>query len=131
MDVIAFTRSLHHICPLREAVNRARKLIRPTGLLLIEDFAYNEANEATLAWFLGVLLSQQGLALIHAVADQLVTSLLESKDPMEVWHRNHDDDLHSMTAMRRAVEEVLQEEARRGKQGDLVLIGRRIVAAPR
>jgi SAM-dependent methyltransferase len=164
VDVIAFTRSLHHITPLSKAIGRARELIRPTGLLLVEDFAYGEANETTIAWFLEVLLSQQGLALINAVADQLVTRLLDSKDPMEVWHRNHDHDLHSMMAMRRAVsehfvireiqmvpylyrylvpvvaetpeaaafvEEVFQEEARRGKQGDVVLIGRRIVAVPR
>ncbi len=163
VDVVAFTRSLHHISPLREALGRAQELIRSTGLLLIEDFAFGEANETTIAWFLEVLLSKQGLALINSVAGQLVTDLLTSKDPMAVWHRNHDQGLHSMTAMSRAVEErfitretelvpylyrylvpvvaetpeaaafveeVLQEEARLGKQGDVVLIGRRIVASP-
>jgi len=125
-------------------------------------FAFGEANETTIAWFLEVL-SKQGLALINPVAGQLVTDLLTSKDPMAVWHRNHDQGLHSMTAMSWAVEErfitretelvpylyrylvpvvaetpeaaafveeVLQEEARLGKQGDAALIGRRIVASP-
>jgi SAM-dependent methyltransferase len=163
VDVVAFTRSLHHISPLREAVARARELIRPTGLLLIEDFAFGEANETTIAWFLKALRSKRGLALINPVVDQLVTDLLDSKEPMAVWHRNHDHDLHSITAMSRAVaerfvireielvpylyrylvpvvaeipegaafvEEVLQAEARLGKQGDVVLLGRRIVASP-
>ncbi len=163
VDVIAFTRSLHHISPLREAVARARELIRPTGLLLIEDFAFDEANETTIVWFLKVLRSKQGLALIKPVADQLVTDLLNSKDPLAVWHRNHNRGLHSITAMSQAVaehfiiretelvpylyrylvpvvaeipegaafvKEVLQEEARLGKQGDVVLLGRRIVAPP-
>jgi SAM-dependent methyltransferase len=163
VDVIAFTRSLHHISPLREAVARARELIRPTGLLLIEDFAFDEANETTIFWFLKVLRSKRGLALIKPVADQLVTDLLNSKDPLAAWHRNHDRRLHSITAMSQAVaerfiiretelvpylyrylvpvvaeipegaafvEEVLQEEARLGKQGDVVLLGRRIVASP-
>ena len=30
-DVIAFTRSLHHINPLREAIGRARELLNPRG----------------------------------------------------------------------------------------------------
>ena len=164
VDVIAFTRSLHHISPLRAAVGRAQDLIRRTGLLLIEDFAFGEANETTIAWFLEVLNSKRGLTLINPVAGQLVTDLLNSKDSMAVWHRNHDHGLHSMTAISRAVaerfiiretelvpylyrylvpvvaetpeaaafvDEVLQEEARLGKQGDVVLLGRRIVASPR
>jgi SAM-dependent methyltransferase len=164
VDVVAFTRSLHHISPLREAVARAREMLRPTGLLLIEDFAFGEANETTIAWFLEVLRSRRGLALINPVVGQFVTDLLDSKEPMAVWHRNHDHDLHSITAMSRAVaerfiireteqvpylyrylvpvvaeipkgaafvEEVLQEEARLGKQGDVVLLCRRIVASPK
>ena len=164
VDVVAFTRSLHHISPLREAVARARELIRPTGLLLIEDFAFGEANETAIGWFLKVLRSKRGLALINPVVGQLVTDLLNSKEPMAVWHHNHDQGQHSIPAMSRAVaerfiiretelvpylyrylvpvvaeipegaafvEEVLQEEARLGKQGDVVLLGRRIVGSPK
>jgi 2-polyprenyl-3-methyl-5-hydroxy-6-metoxy-1,4-benzoquinol methylase len=38
-DAIAFTRSLHHINPLLQAVGRARELLSPIGSLLIEDIA--------------------------------------------------------------------------------------------
>ena len=79
-DAIAFTRSLHHINPLRQAIARARELLNPNGFLLIEDFALDEVNEATVAWFVKVLRSTQGKTLINPVADQLVTELLSATD---------------------------------------------------
>src|SRR5438552_6762206 len=54
-DAIAFTRSLHHINPLGEAIGRARELLNPGGLLLIEDFALEEVDEATVHWFVKAL----------------------------------------------------------------------------
>ena len=162
-DAIAFTRSLHHINPLREALVRARELLNLNGLLLIEDFAFEEANEATIDWFVKVLRSKQGMALINPVADQLATDLLSSTNVMETWHHNRGHDLHDITTMNKAVterfvvretesvpylyrylvpvladtseaasfvNEVLQQEASLGKRGEIVLVGRRIVASP-
>src|SRR5216110_1037066 len=93
-DVIAFTRSLHHINPLREAIGRARELLNPRGSLLIEDFAFEEANEATIDWFVKVLRSKRGIALINPVAGQLVTELLSSTKVMDTWHLNRGYDVH-------------------------------------
>jgi len=104
-DAIAFTRSLHHINPLREALVRARELLNLNGLLLIEDFAFEEANEATIDWFVKILRSEQGRALINPVAGQLVTELLSSTEVMNVWHRNRGHDLHSITTMNEAIAE--------------------------
>ena len=104
-DAIAFTRSLHHINPLREALVRARELLNLNGLLLIEDFAFEEANEATIDWFVKILRSEQGMALINPVAGQLVTELLSSTEVMNVWHRNPGHDLHSITTMNEAIAE--------------------------
>jgi SAM-dependent methyltransferase len=162
-DAIAFTRSLHHINPLREALVRARELLNLNGLLLIEDFAFEEANEATIDWFVKILRSEQGMALINPVAGQLVTELLSSTEVMNVWHRNPGHDLHSITTMNEAiaerfvaretqcvpylyrylvpvladtseaasfVSEVLQQESLAGERGEIVLLGRRIVASP-
>jgi len=105
VDAIAFTRSLHHINPLRKAVGRARELVRPKGLLFLEDFAFDEANKTTVQWFLDVLRSQRGAALINPVAGEFVTELLRSKDAEGVWHQSHDHGLHSMTAISRAIAE--------------------------
>ena len=104
-DAIAFTRSLHHISPLREAVGHARELLNPIGSLLIEDFAYQEADEATIGWFVNLLHSKQGMLLIDPAADQLVTELLSSTDMMNTWQHNHRHDVHSITAMNEAIAE--------------------------
>jgi SAM-dependent methyltransferase len=162
-DAIAFTRSLHHINPLRQAIVRARELLNPNGFLLIEDFALDEVNEATVAWFLKVLRSTQGKALINPVADQLVTELLSATDVMQTWRDNRAPELHSFTAMNQAiaeqfvaletqsapyfyrylipvlpetsaaatfVDEVFHEEIILGNRGEIVFLGRRIMALP-
>ena len=102
-DAIAFTRSLHHINPLFEAVGRARELLNPTGSLLIEDFAYDEADEATIGWFVKLLHSKQGTVLIDAAASQLVMELLSSTDPIDAWQHNHRHDVHSIRTMNEAI----------------------------
>ena len=162
-DAIAFTRSLHHINPLRQAIVRARELLNPNGFLLIEDFALDDVNEATVAWFVKVLRSTQGKALISPVVNQLVTELRSATDVMQTWRRSRAHDLHSFTAMNEAiaaqfvvletqsapyfyrylipvlpetsaaasfVDEVFQQEAILGNRGEIVLLGRRIVASP-
>jgi SAM-dependent methyltransferase len=105
VDAVTFTRSLHHINPLRESVARARVLLNPTGLLLVEDSAFDEADETALHWFLEVLRSETATNLINPVSGEFVTDLLSSKDPGFVWHQRKDHGVHSMTAMNRAVAE--------------------------
>jgi len=161
-DAIAFTRSLHHINPLREAIVRTRELLNPNGFLLIEDFALDDVNEATVAWFVKVLRSTQGKALINRVEDQLVTELLSATDIMQTWRDSRAPELHSFEAMNEAiaeqfvvletqsipyfyrylipvlpetseavsfVDEVFQQETILGNRGEIVLLGRRIVAS--
>jgi SAM-dependent methyltransferase len=162
-DAIAFTRSLHHINPLRQAIVRARELLNPNGFLLIEDFALDEVNEATVAWFVKVLRSTHGKALINPVADQLVTELLLATDVMRTWRDNRAPELHSFATMNEAigewfiiretqsvpyfyrylipvlpetsaaasfVDEVFQQETILANRGEIVFLGRRIVASP-
>ena len=160
-DAIAFTRSLHHINPLGEAIARARELLNPGGLLLIEDFALEEVDEATVHWFVKALRSEQGKASINPIADQLATKLLSASDVMQTWRRNRAHDLHSFAAINEAIaarfvvretqsvpyfyrylvpvlattsqaasfiDEVFQQESVLGERGEIVLLGRRIVA---
>ena len=163
-DGIAFTRSLHHINPLRQAIVRARELLNPNGFLLIEDFALDDVNEATVAWFVKVLRSAQGKALINPVPDQLTTVLLSATDIMQTWRDNRAPELHSFEAINEAiaeqqfvvletqsapyfyrylipvlpetssaalfVNEVFQQETILGSRGEIVFLGRRIVASP-
>src|SRR5438094_6109316 len=162
-DAIAFTRSLHHINPLRQPIVRARELLNPNGFLLIEAFALDEVNQATVAWFVKVLRSAQGKALINPVQDQLATELLSATDVMQTWRDNRAPELHSFEAMNEAiaeqfvvletqsapyfyrylsrvlpatlagasfVDEGFQQETILVNRGEIVFLGRRIVASP-
>ncbi|MGH7719803.1 MAG: class I SAM-dependent methyltransferase, partial [Gemmatimonadaceae bacterium] len=42
-DAVLFTRSLHHLQPLPPAVARARELLAPSGVVIVEDFAFHDA----------------------------------------------------------------------------------------
>jgi SAM-dependent methyltransferase len=161
-DAIAFTRSLHHINPLGGAIARARQLINPNGLLLIEDFTLDEVDEATITWFVKILRSKRAKAMINLIADQLVTELLSASDVMQTWRSNRALDLHSIATIHAAIakrfviretqsvpyfyrylvpvltttsqavsfiDEVFQQENVLGERGEIVLLGRRIVAS--
>jgi SAM-dependent methyltransferase len=103
VDAVAFIRSLHHIRPLDQAVAKARAVLGGEGALLVEDFAFDEADERTIAWFLDVLRATDAQALIAPVPHAFVTDLLAAPEPAGAWHRTHDHDLHTMTAMTLAV----------------------------
>jgi cyclopropane fatty-acyl-phospholipid synthase-like methyltransferase len=103
VDAVVFTRSLHHISPLDDAIARARETLRPTGVLLVEDFAFDAADAATVGWFVGVLRSTVARSIVVPHSDGFVSALLSNPDPMVEWRANHDHDLHTATAMSAAV----------------------------
>ena len=154
---------MHHIDPLGEAIARARALLHPNGLILLEDFAREEVDEATVTWFATLLRSERARALISPVAGQLVTELLSATDVMRAWHESHLHKIHSIAAITKAiaeqfhvrdtrsvpyfyrylipvlpdtpeatsfVNEVFEQEIDQGARGEIVLLGRRIIASP-
>ena len=50
-DAIVFSFSLHHIFPLADALEQAGRLLVPGGLLLAEEFSWDEIDERTARWF--------------------------------------------------------------------------------
>ena len=62
-DAILFTRSLHHIHPLDQALRRAVDSLADGGRIIVEDFAYESADEKTLRWFASAirLIEAEGL----------------------------------------------------------------------
>lgn len=163
IDVIAFTRSLHHIDPLNLAVEKARDLLKPAGLLLIEDFSFGEVEEQSVRWFLNRLRADQILLILTPMKDQFVTRLLSAKDPFAAWQETHNQALHSIRAIKEAVskqfvicetdsapylyrylvpvlpetteataliQRFLEEEVRAAERGEILAMGRRIVATP-
>jgi SAM-dependent methyltransferase len=95
VDAIAFTRSLHHIHPLDDAVRRARELLRPGGVLLVEDFAFDEIDDATIDWFIDGLWRTTNGALVRPVPGAFVTRLLAANNARVEWRRHHGD--HSLS----------------------------------
>lgn len=105
VDAVVFTRSLHHIHPLQEAVGKAGELLKPTGTLLVEDFAFDGVDTVTIGWFLKVLGSRTARRLIAPVPDEFVTKLLAAGNPVTEWDQSHDHELHTIAAMTQAIAE--------------------------
>jgi SAM-dependent methyltransferase len=103
-DAIAFTRSLHHIDPLRASVIQARALLRPGGVLLIEDFAVHEMGQRELDWFCEVIRSPALRSLLVDAPDELVSQLRDSSDPLSIWTERHDH-VHPFAAIDMTVRE--------------------------
>ncbi|MBK9201424.1 MAG: methyltransferase domain-containing protein [Candidatus Obscuribacter sp.] len=49
-DVILFSRVLHHLEPLRATVDATLELLKPNGIILVEDFCYERVEKRTCAW---------------------------------------------------------------------------------
>lgn len=97
-DAVLFTRALHHISPLPEALQHARTALRVGGRVVLEDFSYEDVGARELAWFAGVvhLLIASG-ALTQEPS--WLHRLAQSSDPASVWRAEHDHDLHPRAAM--------------------------------
>jgi SAM-dependent methyltransferase len=102
-DAVAFTRSLHHIERLDDAVAAAKRSIRSGGILLLEDFSCDEADPKALEWFADVLTS--GAGLLAAASSGLVAALQQATDWPAAWRRyhSHDHQLHTIASMRAAI----------------------------
>ncbi len=49
-DALVFNLSLHHIADLDAAVAKTRRLLRPGGRVVINDFAFDRLDDRTAAW---------------------------------------------------------------------------------
>ena len=103
-DAIAFTRSLHHIGSLPHALDKARQVVAPDGLLLVEDFAFDEIDEATLAWFARVLHDLPA-AEARSPRSDFLSALAGSREALAVWRQHHAHEVHTMAAMQQRIEE--------------------------
>jgi SAM-dependent methyltransferase len=94
-DAVLFTRSLHHIEALGDAVLAAKQALKPGGRLIVEDFRAEGGDDAGYHWF-----AERSRALIEQGAlDATLDELLEKVEP-----GGHD--LHSSSAIAAALREV-------------------------
>jgi SAM-dependent methyltransferase len=50
-DAVVMLLSLHHMHPLVAALDRAAHLLRPGGTLILDEYAWDWASDATIRWF--------------------------------------------------------------------------------
>jgi SAM-dependent methyltransferase len=103
-DAVLFTHSLHHIHPLGAALDRTGDLLESTGLLLVEDFAYETARPETVAWFRRILTLLATCEVLRSPPGDFIDGILRSDDPYEAWRLSHDDHLHAAEVMLDAIQ---------------------------
>jgi SAM-dependent methyltransferase len=113
VNAVIFTRSLHHISPLPEAIVRIGDVLLPNGTVLVEDFAFDEVSPSAIKWLLSVIESPEAQALISHDTDSFVTKLCGASNPLNAWHEDHDHGLHTFGKM---TCEIAQVFAIRGTQ---------------
>ncbi len=98
-DVILFAASLHHIHPLAQAVEQAHCLLVPSGLVVVEDFAWSEIDPVTAEWFYGVVRLLATCQVLAPKEDSFASELAKSGGGITCWQESHDHELHTVTAM--------------------------------
>jgi SAM-dependent methyltransferase len=85
-DSVLFTRSLHHIHPLDRALDRAVHLLRPGGLLLVDEFDREAPDLGTARWY----YEAQDLLVAAGLYDADHIHGEPEDDPGERWYAEHD-----------------------------------------
>jgi SAM-dependent methyltransferase len=104
-DAVLFTRSLHHIRPIRDAVEAAAKCLRSGGRIIVEDFAHDSADERTLRWFASAsrIVVASGLFVER---HELIDEMIRTSDLLAAWRKHHDHDLNSAVEIAAELEAV-------------------------
>jgi SAM-dependent methyltransferase len=105
-DAVLFTRSLHHIHPLEESVRHAAESLADDGRIIVEDFAYESADEKTLRWFTSAIRLLQATGLL-IVSDEFLNKALSKTETLNAWRENHEDNLHTAAEIDAQLEKTL------------------------
>jgi SAM-dependent methyltransferase len=114
-DAVVASRSLHHVPHLPGAFDKIAGLLRPRGVLVLNEHAWDRMDEATARWF---------LERWSATDPQAPGSLEEF---LEHWRADHAG-LHGYGAMRRELDRRFEERFfawtpyRHGELGDSVTL---------
>lgn len=103
-DVILFTRSLHHIRPLKPALERAQNLLKTSGLLIVEDFAFNDTSEYAAAWFYRLLKLLDSCNALLLAKDSFGRKLLKGGGDLSLW-REHVHEINTAREVSQAISE--------------------------
>ncbi len=80
-DAVVMLLSLHHMHPLAEVMDQIARLVRPGGVLALDEFAWDWAGQETIRWFFDI-------AAILAAAG-VTEPLPDGEDLAERWRSRH------------------------------------------
>jgi SAM-dependent methyltransferase len=83
-DVVLFTRSLHHLAPIEDALARAIGALAPGGRVVAEEFAYDRVNLPTARWFYDLQAVLEAAGIVAAAGDAG-----DEGNPLGRWRREH------------------------------------------
>ena len=95
-------RSLHHVDDLGIAVAKLADLIRPGGVLVLDEFAWERLDEQTADWYYGQLRALGAARGAHAPRSRNAL--------MDEWNAEHAG-LHTSDAMRTALASRFRERS--------------------
>ena len=89
-DAIVFSRVLHHMLPLDAAVEKIHSLLKPGGLLLLDEFAVEEMDDRSATWIFGLkqILVETG----HhnwSLGEQKILDKFGKETDLEIWNTLH------------------------------------------
>ncbi len=99
-DAVAASHSLHHIRDLGSALDRIAALLRPGGVLVLDELAWDLADEATLDW-----LWNQRRALAAAGHGEAAATLDALREEWEAEYVG----VHGFAALRDALDARFEE----------------------
>ncbi len=97
-DAVLFTRSLHHIHPLEPAIERAKSVLKPSGVVIVEDFAFTDVQQETAEWFYQLLLLLDVSGVLLPAEDTFGRKLLNGGGAFALW-LDHVHEINSAAAV--------------------------------
>jgi len=100
-DAILFTRSLHHIDRLQQAIDRCWPMLTQDGRVLLEEVSFADVDPPTVQWLTTSLRELAARGVIDVPAKSFLARLLASPDT-HAWWRDHHGHMHQAEDIRAA-----------------------------
>ncbi len=85
-DCVVFCMSAHHVSPLGNALDRVGKLLQPGGMLILEEYATEDADKATTVWYEQTRALGISLDIFECDDEDPFANL---GDPLAAWGKEH------------------------------------------
>ena len=110
-DAVLFTRSLHHIHPIDESLRQAADSLANGGRIIVEDFAYESADEKTLRWFRSAIRLLEATGSL-VMSEEFLGKVLSKTETLNAWRENHETELHKAAEIDAPLEKVFERVIR-------------------